>query len=256
LQCNKIFVGNNGPGDVPVAGPGTVRAKKNPQEWNKMASKKSSTKAAAAAKPVKAAPLTVAAKEPVEVPAAVVQEPVELVEAAVKETVKETVKEPVEAAVAVGKETVEAVVKAGAEAASAGYEKAAAITKEQVDRTSKAVFKGYGDFATLGQENVDAVVRSGNIAAKGFEALSKEMMAFARNSLEGNVAATKAISGAKDLREVVDLQSTYTRKSFDQALAESAKLTEMSVKVANEAMQPIQARVTVAVGKLIKPIAA
>jgi phasin family protein len=248
LQCNKIFVGNNGPGGVPVAGPGTVRAKRNPQESNQMASKKSSTKAAAAAKPVKAAPLTVAAKEPVEVPAAVAQEPVELVEAAAKE--------PVEAAVAVGNETVEAVVKAGAEAASAGYEKAAAITKEQVDRTSKAMFKGYGDFAALGQENVDAVVKSGNIAAKGFEALSKEMMAFARSSLEGNVAATKAILGAKDLREAVDLQSKYTRKSFDQALAESAKLTEMSVKVANEAIQPIQARVTVAVGKLIKPVAA
>jgi phasin family protein len=81
-------------------------------------------------------------------------------------------------------------------------------------------------------------------------------MAFARSSLEGNVAATKAILGAKNLREVVDLQSAYTRKSFDQALAESAKLTEMSVKVANEAMQPIQARVTVTVGKLIKPLAA
>ncbi|MDH3916877.1 MAG: phasin family protein, partial [Rhodospirillales bacterium] len=177
-------------------------------------------------------------------------------------TVAPAAKEPVEATeateapAAVAKETVEAVVKAGAEAASAGYEKAAAITKEQVDRTSKAVFKGYGDFATLGQENVDAVVKSGNIAAKGFEALSQEVMAFARNSLEGNVAATKAILGAKDLREVANLQSAYTRRSFDQALAESAKLTEMSVKVANEAMQPIQARVTVTVGKLIKPVAA
>ncbi|MDH3967082.1 MAG: hypothetical protein OEU56_08680, partial [Rhodospirillales bacterium] len=38
LQCNKIFVDNNGPGGFPVAGPGTVRAKRNPQEWNEMAS--------------------------------------------------------------------------------------------------------------------------------------------------------------------------------------------------------------------------
>jgi phasin family protein len=100
------------------------------------------------------------------------------------------------------------------------------------------------------------VVKSGNIAAKGFEALSQEVMAFARSSLEGNVVATKAILGAKDLREAADLQSAHTRRSFDQAVAESAKLTEMSVKVANEAMQPIQARVTVTVGKLIKPVAA
>ena len=172
------------------------------------------------------------------------------------ETAVAAAKEPVEAAVAVGKETVEAVAKAGAEAASAGYEKAAAIAKDQVDKTSKAVFKGYGDFTSLGQENVEAVIKSGNIAVKGFEALGREMMAYARYSLEGNVAATKAMLGAKSLREVVDLQADYTRKSFDHAMAESAKLTEMSVKVANEAMQPIQARVTVTVGKLIKPVAA
>ena len=172
------------------------------------------------------------------------------------ETAVAAAKEPVEAAVAVGKETVEAVAKAGAEAASAGYEKAAAIAKDQVDKTSKAVFKGYGDFTSLGQENVEAVIKSGNIAVKGFEALGREMMAYARYSLEGNVAATKAMLGAKSLREVVDLQADYTRKSFDHAMAESAKLTEMSVKVANEAIQPIQTRVNVTVGKMIKPMAA
>ena len=177
------------------------------------------------------------------------------VEASV-ETVVAAAKEPVEAAVAVGKETVEAVAKAGAQAASAGYEKAAAIATDQVDKTSKVMFKGYGDFASLGQDNVEAVIKSGNIAAKGFEALGREMMAYARYSLEGNVAATKAILGAKSLREVVDLQNEYTRKSFDHAMAESAKLTEMSVKVANEAIQPIQARVNVTVGKMIKPVAA
>jgi phasin family protein len=235
-----------------------------------MASKKSNTKAAKTAKPArpaKAATLAAVAEEPVEVSAAAVEveetvAPVEAPATVAKETVAPVeapatvAKETVEATVAVGKETVEAVVKAGAEAASAGYEKAAAITKEQVDRTSNAVFKGYGDFTALGQENVDAVVKSGSIAVKGFEALGKEMMAFARNSLDGNVEATKAIFGAKSLREVVDLQSAYTRRSLDQALAEGAKLTEMSVKVANEAMQPIQARVTVTVGKLIKPLAA
>ena len=202
-----------------------------------MASRKPTTKTARAAKLTAAKP---------------VQTQVE----ATVETAVAAAKEPVEAAVAVGKETVEAVAKAGAEAASAGYEKAAAIAKDQVDKTSKAVFKGYGDFTALGQENVEAVMKSGNIAVKGFEALGREMMAYARYSLEGNVAATKAIFGAKSLREVVDLQTEYTRKSFDHAMAESAKLTEMSVKVANEAIQPIQARVNVTVGKMIKPVAA
>lgn len=165
----------------------------------------------------------------------------------------EAVTKPAEGAASAGKETVETVMKAGTQAATAGYDQAVALTKEQVERTSKAMFKGYGDFASLGQDNVDAMVRSGTIMAKGLEVLGNEMMAFARTSMEDNVAATKALFGVKSVRELVDMQTEYTRKNMNQFLAESAKLTELSVKVANEAMEPIQARVNVAVEKIMKP---
>ncbi len=160
---------------------------------------------------------------------------------------------PVEAALAAGQETVEAVVKASTEAATAGYEQAAAMAKEQAEKTSKAVFKGYGDFSAFGQEYLDAMVKSGGIFAEGFETLGKEWAAFARASFEDNVATTKAVLGAKSLHEMVELQTRYTRKNIDQTLAETSKLAEFSVKVANEALAPIQARVNLAVEKMIKP---
>ena len=93
------------------------------------------------------------------------------------------------------------------------------------------------------------------VVAKGLETLSKEMMDFARVSFEGNVEATNAMLGAKTLNDLVDLQTQYTRKNMDQFLAESTKLTELSVKVANEAFAPIKARVDVAVEKMLKPAA-
>ena len=155
-----------------------------------------------------------------------------------------------------GKETVEAVVKAGTDAAAAGYDQAVAMTKEQVEKTSKAMFKGYGNFADLGQENLDAVVKSGTIYAKGVETIGRQVMNFAQAAMDNNVAATKAMLGAKSLREVVDLQNELTRKTFDRFLADYGQLTEMSVKLATDASAPIQARVKETVEKAMKPVAA
>ncbi|MCG8358338.1 MAG: phasin family protein [Kiloniellales bacterium] len=163
---------------------------------------------------------------------------------------------PVEAAVAAGKETVEKAMKAGTEAATKNYEKVLAMTQEQVEKASAAAFQGYDDMTALNKETMDAVVQSGNIVAKGYEAIGKELMAFTQISIEANVAATQAIFGAKNIREVIDLQTQYTRESFDKAMAESAKLSEMSVKLAKDAIEPIQSRVNVTVEKMMKPLAA
>ncbi len=163
---------------------------------------------------------------------------------------------PVEAAVAAGKDTVEKAMKAGTEAATKNYEKVLSMTQDQVEKASTAAFKGYDDFAAMNKDAVDAFVLSGNIVAKGYEAIGKELMAYTQSSMQANVAATKALFGARNVSEVLDLQSQYTRESFDKAMAESAKLSEMSVKLAKEAIEPIQARVNVVVEKMTKPMAA
>jgi hypothetical protein len=55
---------------------------------------------------------------------------------------------------------------------------------------------------------------------------------------------------------VVDVQSDYARTSFDSLVNEGSKLSELGVKVANEALEPIQSRINVAVEKILKPAAA
>lgn len=168
-----------------------------------------------------------------------------------------TTAKPVEAAAEAVQETVETVeqaVKTGTRAASEGYQKAADTARKQGLQASKAAFDGYSDFASVGKENIEAVVKSGAVMVKGMEILSQEIMAFTKSSIEGNMAVAKAVFGAKSVNEAVDLQTEYARKSFDQAIAEGTKLTEMSIKVTNEAVAPIQARVNLAVDQVSKPI--
>ena len=162
-------------------------------------------------------------------------------------------KKSAEDAAAEGRRSVEDQVRNGNGAANRGFEQAAALTREQFDRASKTLFRNYEEFSELSKENIDAFVKSGTIVAKGFEEASKAWMEFTRRSFETSVETAKAVMGAKDLREVVDAQSDYARTSFDSLVNEGSKLSELGVKVANEALEPIQSRINVAVEKILKP---
>jgi len=166
---------------------------------------------------------------------------------------------PVEAAVAAGAEAVETVVKASAQVAAEGYEKAVAMSREQVETAVKAgagAFKGYDDLAGFGKDNVQAVMTSGAILAKGVQDLNDVWLGLARASVEDAVGAAKALCGCKTLPEVVEVQTGLAQAQYEKFVAESRRLSTMSTKLAENASAPITARVTVAVEKFTKPLAA
>lgn len=164
----------------------------------------------------------------------------------------ETAQKTVDAVLSAGKDAAENFVKAGTEAYTKGYEKAMAMTKENVD----SVVKGYADLAAWNKGNVEAAVAASNVATKGFEVLSAEFLAFTKTQMEESVAQAKKVFGAKTLKEVMDLQSEFAKTAFDTAIGKTAKLSDLAVKTANQAYEPLQARVTVAVEKFVKPMAA
>lgn len=136
-----------------------------------------------------------------------------------------------------------------AKATVESYEQVVETAKAQVEQTNEAVAKGYDDFAVLQKDGVDALIKAGEIWARGAEDFGKAYLALAQEAAEVNSEAAKAILSAKSLKEVVDLQGDFARKGFDKSLSEGAKLSELSLKVANEAFQPIQQQFTAAIEK-------
>jgi hypothetical protein len=143
----------------------------------------------------------------------------------------------VEQAVAASKETVEKVVKASTES----YEQAYNMTKEQMEKASKSLIQGYDEMTEMTQKNVEAFVKAGNIWAKGFENIGKAYFNLAQVSAEAGVEVA---------------QAGYTKASIDTVVSESKKINDMTVKVANEAFEPIQHQVNETVGKVLKQTAA
>lgn len=166
---------------------------------------------------------------------------------------------PVEAAVAANKETVDTFLKAGSEVASQGVEKVVAMNQEQIAAAVKAgtdAFKGYEDFVAYGKANVDALMKANSVLVKGAQDMNKVLFGLAQSSLEDGVAATKKMLSCKSLKDVVEVQSTLAKANYKKSVDEGRKLTDMSVKLAEEISAPIASQVNETVERITKPLAA
>lgn len=144
-----------------------------------------------------------------------------------------------------GIEQTVAAIKQGVSGAVAGYEKTQLEVKASMDKAVKSA----EEMVSFGQGNVEALVKSGQIWAAGVQDLQKAMAATAQSQLEAAMGTFKALSGVKSLKEAMDLQTTLARSSLESAMTETSKITDASMKLAEQAMAPITARVTLAVEK-------
>jgi phasin family protein len=100
------------------------------------------------------------------------------------------------------------------------------------------------DFVALGQANMEALVKSGQIWTAGVQELMKQFAETAKASFDESVATLKAISSAKTVTEAMNLQSKFVTSVAGRALGESNKLVDASIKLTKQTLAPITARVT------------
>lgn len=161
-----------------------------------------------------------------------------------------------EETIASTKQAMDDFAKAAQAAATQNYEQALADGKAQFEKISADCYTAYDEMTALGRGCIDAVMSASTIMAKGAEDLGKVWFAFVQNSADQSVATAKAVAAAKTVQEVVDLQSMFAKNSIEGFLAESSKISDLSLKVANEAFAPLNAKVNEAVEILSRPLAA
>ncbi len=176
-----------------------------------------------------------------------------------KKTTTAKAAEPVETVVAASQETVDQVVKASTEAATKTVDKAVEVTQEQTAVVAKAgvdAFKAYEDAIAYGKDNFDAVLKANTLFTKGLQAINKEVLSVIQASVEENASITKKVFACTTVQDVVALQSDAVQEGYSKALDQSKKITDMSVKLTEDASVPLTKRVNVTVEKFSKPLAA
>ena len=126
---------------------------------------------------------------------------------------------------------------------TAGFEKTQ--LKEKFNMTMKTA----EDFVAFNQANLEALVKSGQIWAAGLQDLSQTFAATAQAQFEEAMATVKALAAVKSLKDAVDLQTSLAKASLEKVVTDTSKLTDAGMKLTEQAMAPLTARVTLAVEK-------
>lgn len=136
---------------------------------------------------------------------------------------------------------------------------------EKVETTAKETFAKFGaqsqtamekgkqgleDYASFQKGNVEAMIESTRIAAKGLETMGQDAAAFAKKSYDHTSETLRAMASVKSPTELMKLQADYVRASFDALVAQTSRTTEAQLKLAGEIAQPLQNRFALAAEKL------
>ena len=107
------------------------------------------------------------------------------------------------------------------------------------------------DLVAFGKDNLEAITTSGKNWVAGVQDLTKQFAATAKASMEESVATMKALASVRSFDEAVKLQAVYGQ-AVTKALTESNRLTDASLKLTEQALAPLTARVAAAVGAMSK----
>jgi phasin family protein len=132
-------------------------------------------------------------------------------------------------------------------------EKSQAFIADANERAKGALEKGtkfFQEITEFGKGNVEAVVESSKIAARGLETMGQDTAAYLKSSFEDASQALRTLSTIKSPTELLKFQSDYVRSAFDALVAQTSRGTEASLKLAGEVAQPISNRVAVAAEKI------
>jgi phasin family protein len=139
-------------------------------------------------------------------------------------------------------------LKDGMAKAASGFSETQTKVKEGMEK----VMKTAEELMAFSQGNVEAMMKSGQIWAAGVQDISKQMAATAQASFDETMATFKALASVKSLKDAIDLQASLARSAVEKTLSESGKFTDASLKLTEQALAPITARVTLAVEKFAK----
>jgi phasin family protein len=113
-----------------------------------------------------------------------------------------------------------------------------------------------GDATDSMRQGIESCVKSSTTFAKGAEQIVKTLTELAQGSSQRNAEAMKALMASRTLNEFAEAQNKIAQQNFEEAMSAATKISEMTIKLCTEAMEPINGQVAKAVKKASSSIAA
>jgi phasin len=120
-------------------------------------------------------------------------------------------------------------------------EKTVAQTREAYDRSKDALDASIATFE-----------RTFDAAGQGAVAFNRKIIDIAQRNVNSGFDLAKSLAGAKNLAEIMELQTAHWRKQFDALTAQAEEVRTLSTKVTSDAAAPMKAHVARGVDELGK----
>jgi len=137
-------------------------------------------------------------------------------------------------------------VAAAMQDATAKVETIVAGTQKNMTEQFEKLSKGFEGLSAFGQENMDAVVKSSEIAAKAAEGINSEISAYSKKAFEDSVAAAQDLASAKTMTELFEKQTAIAQTAFEGFISQATRMNEIYAAAAKDISAPLGARVSAA----------
>ena len=117
-------------------------------------------------------------------------------------------------------------------------DKAVAQTREAYDRSKDAFDASLTTFE-----------RSFDAAGQGAAAFNRKIVDIARRNVDANFDLATSLAGAKNLADIVELQSAFWRKQFGVLTSQAEEVRALSAKVTADAAEPIKSQMACGDGR-------
>ena len=129
-------------------------------------------------------------------------------------------------------------------------------TMETANKTAGDMMKAAEEAAEFGRGNLEALTKASQLYVTGVQDLSRQTLAMFQALSEQTIEGVKALSTMKSLKDAADFQASFAKSAIERAMNDSTKLHEAALKLAETSIEPITARVSLAMEKMSKPLAA
>ena len=100
------------------------------------------------------------------------------------------------------------------------------------------------------RQNAESCSKTSQSFAKGAEKMMKTIAEVAQESAQRNSESFKALMACRTINEFAEAQNKLVQQNFDDAMSTATKLSEMAIKICNEAIEPINGQMAKAMKKM------
>lgn len=116
------------------------------------------------------------------------------------------------------------------------------LTAGNMEKVATHMMKNMTDMTSWNKDMFESYVTYCTTMTKGYEEISKTIMTSCQSMSQQYMQCCKDMLTAKTMKEAMDTQSEFVRSQMDTMMAEGTKISELCVKVASEASEPMQSQ--------------